>query len=278
VWTSARLGDVLQASPAGLFSDIDSGAPNWLFVGTRNSTSANTLYALDPETGDTVAQFDNGGGANAIGIITGITVDYATNYVYFTSRASGTGSSDTLWCVHASGGTLSWVWSLPVGEIDGSPVLYQGRLYVGTNAGEVKAVDLTTHALVWTYTCSPLNGPIKGWVFPHLGSSPPRLYFATNSRVWGIVDNGGSPSLSWSVTSVTNPSTPLYVAGTSYLLVGGLSGTTGTLFKLDTSNGATATTLGLVAGVAVGSPARDSANEVFHVGSTAGVVYAATLP
>jgi hypothetical protein len=77
---------------------------------------------------------------------------------------------------------------------------------------------------------------------------------------------------------VTNPSTPLYVAGTSYLLVGGLSGTTGTLFKLDTSNGATATTLGLVANVAVGSPARDSANEVFHVGSTAGVVYAATLP
>jgi outer membrane protein assembly factor BamB len=280
-WRSDKLGDVLQANPAGLFSDLRPTAPNRLFVGTRNATSANTLYALDPADGHTLGQFDNGGGANAIGVITGITVDYDTNYVYFTSRAPLAGSSDTLWCV--DGTTMTKVWSLPLGDIDGSPVLYPanlpggypgGRLYVGTNAGEVKAINASTHAVVWTYTCNPLNGPVKGFVSPHFGVSPLRLYFATTARVWGIVDNGATVTQSFSSTAVPNPSTPLYVNGTTYLLVGNSNGT---LYQLLTTNGSTRGTVSLGT-VALGSPARDSVNGLFHVGSTAGVLHAFTLP
>jgi hypothetical protein len=274
VWTSTKLGDVLQANPAGLFADLVPGAPDRVFVGTRNATSANTLYALNPATGAVVSQFDNGGGASAIGIITGIAVDYATNYVYFTSRASGTGSSHTLWCLDATGGTLSKVWSLPVGDIDGSPVLYQGRLYVGTNAGEVKAIDPAGPTVAWTYTCSPADGAVKGHVFPHLGSSPVRLYFSTNSLVWAIVDNGATVSPGWSVGTVSGPSTPLYVNGTSRLLVGGGNGT---LYELSTVNGAVQGSVSLGSNP-LGSPARDSVNELYHVGSTAGVLHAVTLP
>jgi outer membrane protein assembly factor BamB len=273
VWTSARLGDVLQASPAGLFSDFRPTAPNRLFVGTRNATSANTLFALDPDSGATLAQFENGGGANAIGVITGITVDYATNYVYFTSRAPAVGSPDTLWCVN--GATMTKVWSLPVGDIDGSPVLYGGKVYVGTNAGQVRAVDASTHAVVWTYTCSPPDGPVKGYVSPEFGSSPVRLYFATNTRVWGILDNGTSASLAWPASvALANPSTPLYVIGTSYLLVGRSNGT---LYQLRTTNGTTAGSVSLGTS-GLGSPTRDSVNSLFHVGSTAGVLHALTLP
>jgi hypothetical protein len=274
LWTSPKLGDVLQASPAGLFSDLRPGAPDRVFFGTRNATSANTLFALDPADGTVKAQFDNGGGASAIGIITGITVDYATSYVYFTSRAAGAGSSDTLWCLNATGGTLSKVWSTAVGDIDGSPVLHLGKLYVGTNTGLVRKIDPTTHAVVWTYTPAPLNGPVKGYVFPEFGSSPLRLYFATTDRVWAIVDNGTTAADGWSVTTVANPSTPLHVSGTTHLLVG--SGN-GTLYQLATSNGAVEGSVSLGTS-ALGSPARDSLNGRFHVGSTAGVLHTVALP
>jgi outer membrane protein assembly factor BamB len=197
-WTSVKLGDVLQANPAGFFSEFWAGVPDLLFVGTRNATSANTLYALNHTTGAIVTQFNNGGGANAIGIITGITVDYATKYVYFTSRASGIGAPHTLWCLNAStGDTLVKVWSRDVGDIDGSPVLYGGKLYVGNNDGEVKALNPATGADVWTYAGSQGTGPVKGYVFPHFGSSPLRLYFATNTTVWAV--DHGVGGLSWSI-------------------------------------------------------------------------------
>jgi outer membrane protein assembly factor BamB len=275
VWTSTKLGEVLQANPAGLFSDLKAGAPNLVFVGTRNATSANVLYALDPSTGGVVTSFDNGGGATAIGIITGIAVDYDSKYVYFTSRSSGVGSPKTLWCLDASARTsLTPVWSLALGDIDGSPVLYEGVVYVGTNAGEVKAVDAATHAELWAYTCSPLDGPVKGYVIPHFGSSPLRLYFATTDRVWAIVDNGGSATLAWSATSVTGPSTPLFVVGTTDLLIGGNDGT---LYQLSTVDGGVTGSVNLGTNP-LGSPARDTASGLIHVGSTGGVLHAVTLP
>jgi outer membrane protein assembly factor BamB len=245
-------------------------------VGTRNATSANTLYALDPVTGATATSFNNGGGATAIGIITGITVDYATANVYFTSRASGTGSSHTLWCLHASGGppaTLTKLWSLPVGDVDGSPVLHQGRVYVGTNAGTVKAIDPATPAEAWTYSGASGDGPVKGYVYPHFGSSPVRLYFSTTGNVWAIQDNGSSAGFQWS-RLLTNPSTPLHVIGTDQLMVG--SGN-GTLYQLSAAGGAVAGSLSLGAS-ALGAPARDTLNERILVGSTAGVVHSVALP
>ena len=278
VWMSPKLGDVLQANPAGLFSDFKAGAPNLVFVGTRNATSANKLYGLDPATGAVVGTpFDNGGGSSAIGIITGITVDYATNYVYFTSRAAGVGSSHTLWCLNATGGTLAKVWSLAVGDVDGSPVLYEGRIYVGTNAGQVRAVDATTHLVVWTYPAAPgSDGPVKGYVTPDYGATPLRLYYSTNETVWGLtlkLDGSGVDSF-WSNAVPSNPSTPLLLFGTAHLLVGCGDGT---LQQLDTATGAVVKSVS-VGTAALGSPAMDSVNGLAHVGSTAGVLHTVTAP
>jgi outer membrane protein assembly factor BamB len=275
-WQSAKLGDVLQASPAGFFSTLVPGAPDLLFVGTRNATSANTLFVLDPATGGTLTSFNNGGGANAIGIITGIAVDYATNDVYFTSRSSGTGSSHTLWRIHVSTGplTLTRVWSLGVGDVDGSPILYQGRVYVGTNTGLVKAIDPAgSGSEAWTYSGASGNGPVKGYVHPHIGLTPPRLYFSTTSNVWAIRDDGGSPTFLWS-TPRTGPSTPLYVVGTDQLVVGS---TNGTLYQLSAASGSQTGSLALGTG-ALGAPARDTTNERILVGSTGGVVHSVALP
>jgi subtilase family protein/putative pyrroloquinoline-quinone binding quinoprotein len=275
LWTSAKLGDVLQANPAGLFSDLKPGAPDLLFVGTRNATSGNKLYALNPSTGATVTSFDNGGGGSAIGIITGIAVDYTTERVYFTSRGSGTGSPATLWCLDASTGTsLTKVWSLNVGDTDGSPILYQGRIYVGTNAGEVKAIDPTGSGTVkWTYAGSFGFGPVKGYVSPQFGSTPLRLFYSTTGRVWAINAGDTSASPAWSAP-ISNPSTPLHVIGTTGLLVGSSDGT---LYQLSTVDGGVTGSVSLGTS-ALGSPARDAVNGLIHVGSTAGVLHTVTLP
>jgi hypothetical protein len=98
-----------------------------------------------------------------------------------------------------------------------------------------------------------------------------RLYFATTNRVWAV--DYGATSSAWSVL-VTSPSTPLYVIGTNDLIVGGGNGT---LYQLDTGDGHLTGSVSLGTS-ALGSPARDTVNELLHVGSTAGAVHAVALP
>ena len=86
LWQSRRLGDAVQAAPAGIFSVFGSTVGDRLFVGTRNVSSENSFFSLDVRTGRTDQEFTNGRGSNGIGIINGTaTVDYATSRVYFTS-------------------------------------------------------------------------------------------------------------------------------------------------------------------------------------------------
>jgi hypothetical protein len=143
---------------------------------------------------------------------------------------------------------------------------------VGNTAGEIRAIDAVTHALKWTY--ASLDGPVKGYVFPHFGSTPLRLYFSTTNGVWAIEDLGDSPGFGWSVMTVANPSTPLYLIGTTHILVGSSNGT---LYQLRTSDGAVTGSVSLGTS-ALGSPARDSFNDLFTVGSTAGVLHTVSLP
>jgi outer membrane protein assembly factor BamB len=261
---------VLQANPAGFFSALRPGSPDLLFVGTRNASSANTLYALDPASGATVTSFDNGGGP-PIGIITGIAVDYLTARVYFTSRGAGGGSPDTLWCLAWTGSSLGSVWSLDVGDVDGSPVLHGGRIYVGTNAGEVKAIDPAGPTVKWTYSTG--DDAVKGYVAPQFGSTPLRLFFSTTTQVWAIDAGDTSAAFAWSVATIPGPSTPLFVPGSTDLLVGSSNGA---LYQLSTG-GAVTGSLSLGTG-GLGSPARDAVNELVHVGSTAGVLHTVALP
>jgi hypothetical protein len=165
------------------------------------------------------------------------------------------------------------VWSLPVGDIDGSPVLYLGRVYVGTNTGEVKAIDPAVPEVKWTYSGSSGFGAVKGYVFPQFGSAPLRLFFSTTGRVWAIDAGDTSASLAWVVDTIPNPSTPLHVIGTTDLLVGSSDGT---LYQISTA-GAVAGSVSLGTS-ALGSPARDTVSELIHVGSTAGVLHTVTLP
>ena len=276
LWQSPALGSILLASPSGMFTDF-GGSFNLLFIGSRDATADNKIYMLNPADGAIITSFDNGGGGNGIGIISSAaTVDYANNRIYFASRARAGGSPDTLWCLSFTGTSFTKVWSVALGDIDGAPVLYQGRLYVGNTGGTVYAVNPASGATYWSYAASG-DGAVKGFVAPEASVSLPRsLYFSTSTKVWSITDNGSSASLGWSVTSVPGPSIPLVPVGGTVLYVGSSNGD---LYQLDAATGAVQTQVQLGDGTAtIGSPALDGINNMAYVGSESGAVYGVVLP
>jgi len=203
-------------------------------------------------------------------------MDYANDRIYFASRARAGGSSDTLWCLSFNGTGFTKEWSVALGDIDGAPVLYQGRLYVGTNNGSVYAVNPDTGATHWSYDASG-DGAVKGFITPQAAPTlPRRLYFSTTTRLWSITDNDGSASFGWSVTSVPGPSIPLAPFGGDVLYVGSSDSR---LHQLDAATGAVQTSIVLGDGTAaIGGPALDVSNSMAYVGSESGAVYGVELP
>jgi outer membrane protein assembly factor BamB len=270
---SRTIATMVQAAPVGNFLAFDATASNLILVGTRNSSLPNSLEALDVDTGLPAWSFTNsvsqGGNGKGIGIISGgATVHYASKRLYFASRVRTSGSSDTLWCVDFSSGSPTRAWSLPLGNIDGSPVLYGGVVYVGTNAGVVHAVD-ASGAPLWSLALG--DGPIKGFVFPQFGSS--NVFVSTNGKVWSLA--AGAPNPGWPVT-IPSPSIPLYVPGTMRVLVGSSNGR---LYQMDavTPTPTESVLLGDGAG-AVGAPSLNVKNSLVYVGTDGGIIYAVEFP
>ncbi|NOZ79559.1 MAG: PQQ-binding-like beta-propeller repeat protein [Acidobacteria bacterium] len=278
LWQSAQLSNILLASPAGMFTDF-GGSWSVLFAGSRDATADNAMYMLDPSDGSTITSFNNGGGSNGIGIISSAaSVDYASNRLYFASRESSTGGSkDTLWCLSFDGTSLTKVWSVALGDIDGAPILYGGRIYVGNNSGIVYAIDPADGHTIWSYATD--DGPVKGYVIPQFTQSTPRrLYFSTTNDIWAITDDGSSASLGWKQTSVASPSIPLHVFGAdpTYLYAGSSDGK---LYQLSAADGSVVTSVTLGDGSAtIGSPAYDHVNSTLYVGSESGAVYGVQVP
>jgi outer membrane protein assembly factor BamB len=277
LWQSSKLGNILFASPSGMFTDF-GGSWDLLFIGSRDATADNVMYALDPaDEGNIEHEFDNGGGASGIGIISsGATVDYANNRIYFASRGRAGGSQDTLWCLNVDETGFSKRWSVPLGDIDGAPVLFQGRLYVGTNTGTVSAVNPDTGVSYWTHAASG-DGAVKGFVTPQaVPTFPRRLYFSTTTKLWSINDLGGTATSGWSVTTVPGPSIPLASHGEAVLFVGSSDGR---LYQLNATTGAVQTSVMLGDGTAtIGGPTFDVTNDMTYVGSESGAVYGVELP
>jgi outer membrane protein assembly factor BamB len=272
------IASMVQAAPAGHFQAYNAAAFDLILVGTRNGSGANSFRALDVHTGNPVWSFVNsvgeGGDGAAIGIISGgAAVDYPNNRAYFASRTHPTGSADTLWCVAFNGGSVTRLWSKSLGNIDGSPILMNGRVYVGTNGGIIHAVNAVSGAVEWSLPLG--NGPIKGFPFPR-GTN--QLFVSTNTKVWSILDNVtfGSVSPGWPVTTIPSPSIPLYVPGTTQVLVG--SGD-GKLYQMNVVTPLPAKSVTLGDGsAAVGAPTLDLLKMLIYVGTDAGVVYGVTFP
>jgi outer membrane protein assembly factor BamB len=280
------LAPVVQATAAGMFKDF-GGAFDYVLIGTRDGAGDNAFFALDPKTGIPVNSFNNGGGVNGIGIISGgASVDYPGKRVYFASRKKVPGSNGTLWCLTLTGAGLGGLcpgaWPVDVGDIDGSPVLRNGVIYVGNNVGLVHAVK-ADGTLAWAGPFNTGDGPVKGFLFPDRNGSA--LYFATTKNVWGIVDAGASASLAWSTQLAPGATPPLpsivvWNPGSTLIHVGGSDGN---LYQIDFSitplppTAITSATLGDGLAV-VGAPTLDRLTGIVYVGSDEGVIYAVQTP
>jgi hypothetical protein len=283
---STSIGSGAQGAPAGMFTAF-GGNTDQILAGTRNSLSPhNALCALDVATGALDGCYDNGGSGMGL-VIGGAALDYPGRRAYFTSRPGS--ASTTLWCVEVTGGAPTatcpgWIPRSYGGAagFDAGPVMKGSRLYVGDGNGTVYALDPGDGGILWTFPTG--DGAVKGFVFPDPFSS--NLYFATSTKVWGIVDNGGSASLAWpEVTTIVNPSIALLAPGQPRLLVGGQEGPTKKLFQIDFTSagplGPPPTIQSVVLGdgaSVVGSPAYDSGHNLVYVGTDAGIVYAVQMP
>jgi len=287
-WQSPPLGERIQGAPGGIWSAY-AGSFDRVLVGTRNSTPPNLFHALDPfASGGIVWTFDNsvlqGGDGSTIGIISGgPSVSYADvglgrRLLYFTSHAAG--SPDTVWCLRfdATSVSLEWASDLPGvtngTDVEGSPVLFNNRVYVGTTGGEVVALDAANGAVQWVFDAN--DGAIKGFLFPRYGTM--ELFFATTNKVWLLRDDGAGYTVlaGWPVSTIPYPSTPLFVPGSNHVVVGGADGY---LYQMVAGSPLPAKRIQLGdGGAAIGAPSMNLLDSMIYVGTDEGVVYGIRYP
>jgi uncharacterized repeat protein (TIGR01451 family) len=288
-WFFPQLGATLQAAPAGVFF-IFGGGQDDLMVGTRDFGNDNLFCALTPLDGSwaggTMSASCYGGvdppaSPGRLGIINGMaSVQYGSPpFVYFAShvRDAQPGNDQTLWRLRlGSAPVLQYDASLPLGDIDSSPILANDasgarRVYVGSSTATGTLYSLRPDLSAIDRSLPISNGQVKGFVLPDR-ANPGNVYFATDDYVWGVYDDGTSLGFSFSTGLVpgVRPSSPVLLANGS-LYVGG---TDGRLYKISPS-GSLLASVRLGDGKAVvGAPSYDAENDLVHVGTEAGVFYA----
>ncbi len=279
IWDTGAtpLAESIQGGIVGTFTAFGE-SENLLFVGTRNVTSDNKFYALDPRTGAgtrVVWSFDNGGGTNGFGIVSGsASADSSSGKVYFLTRAKPSGSSATVWCVSISDGKVcSGFTPRALGDFDSSPILWSGKLFVGNNEGRVYRLDPATGASDTAWPVNPYvtsDGPVKGFVWPDPANN--RIFFSTANKVWALKFTNGDLIWQKDLTGKA-PSGVLYLNGRLYV---GLND--GNLMEIDAATPASIKQVLLEPSTGIGAPGFDYFNNLIYVGTESGTVHAVSVP
>ncbi len=287
LWTPPNLGKPVIGAPGGLFQQY-GGVRDVILVGTRDGSAAQRSARPQP-------------GRRHLG---GRGVHRGIEHRSDQRRAGGglldparvlrfpqpRGGPDALvrrrWATSPLFAQRSG--SRNLGDIDGSPVLRNGRVYVGDNAGTVYSLDAATGLDDRTFSTG--DGAVKGFLFPDRRNDD--LMFATNTRVWSISDDGSPsmpPNWQWTVGGLV-PSVILYWPQSPYVYVGSKDGK---LYELDFSlaNPLPPTSkppLVLGDGVGqIGAPTLDigvvppdvsAGKKLLVVGSESGVLYGVEVP
>lgn len=73
----------------------------------------------------------------------------------------GTSSDHKVYCVDADSGETVWTW-FAEGPIRFSPTIVEGRVFVGSDGGEVSCLELATGRLIWSVLAGPEDARIPG--------------------------------------------------------------------------------------------------------------------
>jgi outer membrane protein assembly factor BamB len=281
------LGAPTGAGPAGIFTAY-GGAYDYILLGNRKSGGGSAFFALDRTTGALAPGSWPYLGEplnlppNEIGIVSSqAALDRPNRRAYFTSYQRAPGVSDSVWCVDLDTAARCGGWTIGatsgLGDITASPTLQGGRLYVAAlNAGnaEVHALDANDGVSQWASPFAPADGPVKLFILPDVFTHD--FYFSTTDNVWSIRDDGGTATQRWA-RYLPGASQPVYFPYDRLVWVGGGDGQLYTLNRTDGSDAVPPVTLGDGSAPA-GAPTVDSANGFVYVGTTAGVVYAVSIP
>ncbi len=210
LWVSPPLGGELTSSPCAMFRAF-GGVDDVVMIGTANRRSGNRFYGLRVTDGTVAWSFDNGGGRDSVGrMFTMCNVNYNYQRVYFTSESLRSGSQDTLWALSLETGTVTPLWSARIDGVNTSVVRRNGVIYVGTETGEVHAIDQGNGAALWGAPYSTGDGPVKTLVWPVSGGSD-KLAFSTSRQVHLIRDEGATASSVWNdPVTLVDPNSPIY--------------------------------------------------------------------
>ncbi len=280
LWSSSAFAGEVQAAPSLYLTDY-GGDFDLVIAATRNASGNRKVVGLDLFDGTVAWEFDNGGGENAIGIIPSqVSVDASTSppRAYFGSRRHPDGgSSSTVWCIEFTTDSATRIWDVDIGDVDGSPISRNGRLYVGNNEGEVHALYPSWGGSAWSsgpYQTG--DGPVKDYVWFDTATS--RLFFSTNTKVHAVIRSGPGPVSYWTspVTVAGGPSVPLLAGDRVYVGNG-----EGDLVEIDASvTDPTPIIIPLgdpAATFVVGSPSFDGVESQVIVGANTGEIFAVAV-
>ncbi len=275
VWTSPPLGGQVLSSVSGAFAAFGETV-DYLFVGVRTPAGGGRFHALNPLNGTIRWSFDAGGSLGAVVTQPSVSPTTATTpgRIYFASRARG--GTDTVWCLQYAPASFTVVWSAKPGDVNTSPTVRMGSVYVGTTADELHSLDADDGTVRWPTPYATGDGPISLFVFRPLGTD--RLYFSTANAAHALTDMGSAAVAFWTApVSLPNPSVPVPVGPNVYV-----SAADGRLYQIDQ----TATTPSPIP-VSVGDPSApaalgqltfDNSNGIVIVGSADGIVYGLHFP
>ena len=290
--------DMLQGAPAVQVKAYSNGGftstTDLVFAATRDATTmANKVFALNPTVSPpTVVWLYTGGSVNpSLDMITSApVVDYSNNRLYVTSNSNG-GTQRSLWVFNTLNGTLlstgSTYGGTTLGDIQVPPALsIDGSVvYVGTTAGNIRAYNTSTGALLWSFPAG--SAVVSGlWVEFRSGLSG-NIFFATaNGKIWRIKDNGSSATDLWGAGApmITAASFPVVIPSSGKVYAAGCSGAScssgslAKLYQLAVSTGTKEQCRILGTDVTPGDPAFDTVLEQLIVGATDGKLHAYAAP
>jgi outer membrane protein assembly factor BamB len=275
IWTSPELGDSIEASVCAMITAYE-GVDDVIMVGVNNRFGGSRFVGLDLATGSELWSFDNGGGWNFIGDISGMcTVDYGRQRVYFTSELERWGTRDTVWALEIADGSATRLWSASHAGVNTPAVLVGEKLYVGTDLGDVLAIDIDDGGETWRYTTG--DGPVEGFIFPQRNTG--LLAFSTSNRVHLVEDTGSAANAVWQPgVDMPGANTPL-IRGDRVLV----ADADGNVYNLDATVEQPAASPFATFGdparrAAPGLPYFDWRTGLYGVGTPEGVIYVVQTP
>jgi outer membrane protein assembly factor BamB len=159
------------------------------------------IYALDAATGNTI-WYVSGGSDCAPTII--------NNTVYV-------GNGNTIDAINATTGALLWNYTTG-GEVNSSPVVTNGAVYVGSDDGSIYAFNAKSGTLLWTYATqnAVYSSPAIANGVLYVGSNDGSIYaisLATHTLLWRGITGGpvhSSPAVAHNIVYVGSDDGNLY--------------------------------------------------------------------